>query len=202
MDQSCIPGSRRPCRVPPLPPPRSRKGYGHPFLLAETPDPGGSIRPHHAYVLHVRRLPEWLIIIRASSLRILGLPVSTVHIAQRRARYRTRVYAVCIDADAIRVGSRNIEGLYSTRGTEQVPGGTGIEGVGREGFLAGNEPEAFPGNDQVSVSRAGTHGAVAYVQGQMCRRLDFEADLAAMTPSGMGHHLQWPAPAIGACTLR
>lgn len=69
------------------------------------------------------------------------LPVLAVKGYHRHFSDRSQIQTAHINAVAIRMGPRNVEGFDSAHWAKQMPGDSGVESVGREGFGTLDESE-------------------------------------------------------------
>src|SRR6185436_19320914 len=123
-----------------------------------------------------------------TALRIVLLPVPAVDPAHARDLESSLVQAAHVDAVAVRVRARHVEGLDAAVRAEEVPRDFRVELVVGQRILAGEQPEILFLDEQVLVPRACAHRAVAIAHLECLRRLDLEAHAPAMATAGMRRH--------------
>src|SRR5262249_11551732 len=99
--------------------------------------------------------------------------------------------------EAVRVRARHVEGLDAADRAEEVLGGAGVEAIAGERLAAREQAEARARHDQVQEARPRADRAVALADLERGRRVDLEADAAAMTAAVVGDHLPAPRTAEG-----
>src|SRR5882757_4931723 len=111
------------------------------------------------------------------------LPVTAVEEPLGRQAGRVDVVqAAGIDADAVRVRTRDVEGVHAAMRTESVLRDTGAEGVGLERGLAAQQLEGGGVGTEVQDALLGADRAAAGRQ-EVEIDLGAESHLAAMTPA-------------------
>src|SRR5688500_11864982 len=89
------------------------------------------------------------------------VPVPPVELVDRDRRRIDAVQAAYVHVDLVGVGTRHVEGVDPARAAERVARNTGVEGVGRELVLAGDELEPVRRDDPVEDPLLRTDRAVA-----------------------------------------
>ena len=84
------------------------------------------------------------------------LPMTAVETGDRHRLDGVGVETPHVDADAVGVGARYVEGLDAAHRAEMMLRDSGVEGVGREHILALDQAESVPRHDQMQM---GCHGA-------------------------------------------
>src|SRR5689334_13608900 len=152
------------------------------------------MRPKTSSVFHANCAALWSAVCVASGkvftmpLRILPLPVAAIDGIDLHARHGALVDAARVDAPAVRMRTRHVEGLGAAGRAEVVLRRAGVEGVQRQRLAALRDAEAVGGDDQVQEGGARAHGAVALVDVQLRGRVDFEAHAAAVAAAAVGDH--------------
>src|SRR5690348_2754532 len=93
------------------------------------------------------------------------------------------VHAAHVDAVAVRMRTRHVERFHAAMFAEQMPRHAGVEAVLGQCVRAADQTEPRSGYDQVNVARHPADRAGAGLYERPRRRVDFEADLAAMAPA-------------------
>ena len=94
----------------------------------------------------------------------MSLPVLSVEGQDLPAPYRICIEATAIHAEAIRVGSRNVEGLDPAVFAEGVLSDTGMEPIGGQVVRTRLEMESRALDREVQIADALTDRAVALVE--------------------------------------
>src|SRR5215467_964988 len=115
-----------------------------------------------------------------------GLAIAVVEGLDGDLRERRSIEAAQIDAVAVGVGARYVEGFHSAAAAEQVPRDAGVEPVLSERLLSAQQAKAGARYDQVEVPAHAADRAVALAHRDPGRRLHLEGDGAAMTAAAVG----------------
>ena len=89
------------------------------------------------------------------------LPLLAVDLNHCRSRHGSFIQAAHVDAVAIRMRAWNIERFDAAARAEKMLGSAGIELIGGQGILSGNEFEARGRDYEMQISRFAANGAVA-----------------------------------------
>ena len=114
------------------------------------------------------------------------LPVTSVERLDRKGRHGRAIDAACVDAEAVRVGSRHVKRFYPAGAAEQMAGDTGIEGVLDQVLLTAQQTEAAGRHDQMPIPAHRTDRAVTFLDHQRGRCVHRERHRAAMAVSVVG----------------
>jgi len=93
---------------------------------------------------------------------ILLLPVPAVGLHDHHVLDRARVEAARVDAEAVRVRARHVEGLDAAHRAEQMLCDARIEAVGSQHFTAAHQGKPVGRHDQVQVAGLAADRAVAF----------------------------------------
>jgi hypothetical protein len=123
--------------------------------------------------------------------RVLLFPISAVGLRDGHVFDRARIEAARVDAEAVRVRARDVEGLDAAHRAEQVLGDTRIKGVRGQRVLTAEEGEAVGGNDQVQVAGLAADRTVALENTDSRRRDHLEAYLSTVTATCVLDHREF-----------
>ena len=124
----------------------------------------------------------------AAILRPAFFPFAAIERLHRHRFDGVAVDAAHVDADPIRMRTRNVEGFHAADRAEEVLGDVGIERVGRQRIAAADQLEAVRRHDEVQIPELAADGAIAVRDLEVGRRDDLETNAAAMTTTGVGRH--------------
>lgn len=113
-------------------------------------------------------------------------PVTAIEFSEFDVAARGKAEAANVQAEAIRIGARDVKRLDSANTAEQVTRRIGFETVFPELFLASYQLEPAGGNNQVLESAHPANGTIADLRFAAALDLCFELHGATVTTAG--HH--------------
>ena len=118
-------------------------------------------------------------------------PVSTIERFNCHRIDAAGIKASNIDTVAVRIRARNIERLDATISTEKMFGDACVELIGRDFVIAANEREIVFAHNQVYVTAHAADTAIALVDLEICRGVDFKSDAATVATAFVNAHLSF-----------